>query len=454
MRLALFSPLSPLRTAIADHVEGLLPYMAEYAQIDLFVDGGYSPSNPAIVNNFAIYNHRQFPKLAGQYDAIIYHMGDEPNFHGYMYNRLVAFPGIVVLHDLVLHHFVIGLTLAKGNVDGYVEEMRYAYGEKGVSAAHHIMAGHRQDLMHSYPLSERVIDAALGVIVHNEYARQQVLSRRPGLPVARIGQHFFLPQGVDVESDVRALREQLGLQGRFVVATFGLLIPAKQLDVSLRAFARLREKVPSAVYMLVGPVAESFDLPGLIARMGLGEAVRLVGWKDPPSFVRHMLVADLALHLRYPHIGGTPYTPIRLIGLGIPTILTNIEPLAEIPEGCCAKLDVDEYQEDALVAIMEYLATHEDARRQMGERGRRFVQAEHHPHVIARKYFDFLRLLQALPSAQEHCRDRDWEGYLVKETAAVLADWGVGSKHDHLLRPIAEAIASLDLSRLDDGDPA
>lgn len=451
MRLALFSPLSPLRTAIADHVEGLLPYLAEFAEIELFVDDGYIPSNPEVSTAFAVHNHREFPRLSNQYDAVIYHMGDEPHFHGYIYQALQKHRGLVVLHDLVLHHCIAGLTLGKGNVDGYLAEMSYAYGEEGTSVAKKILSGRRPDLMHKYPLVERVVDDAWAVIVHNDYARQQVLTRRPSLPVTTIGQHFFLPEGVQADEDVTHLRQRLGLEGRFVVATFGLLIPAKRLDISLRAFARFRHKEPRAVYLLVGPVAKDFDLAGMIHRMGLDESVRLIGWQDPPSFVRHMLVADLAVHLRYPHIGGTPYTPIRLMGLGIPTIVTDIEPLAEIPEGCCAKIDVDEYEEDTLLATMEFLATHDGARHEMAERGRSYIQTEHHPRVIAHKYKAFI---EDLLSASEETVEKGpvaWEQYLIGQVAATLAEWGVRSGDDALLLPIAEAIASLGIGSQESG---
>jgi glycosyltransferase involved in cell wall biosynthesis len=445
MRLALFAPLSPLQTAIADHVEGLLPDLAKLMHVDLFIDDGYTPSSPAIARDFSTFSYRDFPRLAHQYDAIVYHMGDEPNFHGYIYKTLREHPGIVVLHDLVLHHCIGGLTWARGDVEGYIQEMRYAYGEEGEFAAREIMAGRRLDWMYRYPLMERVLDSSRAVIVHNEYARRQLLQRRPNLRVTTIPQHFFLPEGVSSDQNGQALRQRLGLEGRFVVATFGLLIRDKQLDVALRAFARFRVKHPESVYLLVGPVERDYDLVAVVRRMGLEDSVRLIGWQPPPSFVRHMFVADLALHLRYPHVGGTPYTPFRLMGLGVPTIVTNIEPLAEIPEGCCAKVDVDEHEEEVLLATMEYLADSADGRRQMSEQARRFIQENHLPPRIAGEYQAFIqqvlsRTASAAPGAQTQGSSED---RLIAEVGAILSEWGLQSSEDALLLPIAEAIAGL-----------
>ena len=59
MRLALFTPLSPLKTALADHSEGLLPYLAQGADIELFIDEGYQPANQDIVQRFDIYTYEE-----------------------------------------------------------------------------------------------------------------------------------------------------------------------------------------------------------------------------------------------------------------------------------------------------------------------------------------------------------------------------------------------------------
>ncbi len=47
MRIAYFSPLNPVESGISDYSEDLLPWLAAYLDIDLFVDG-YRPSSPAL----------------------------------------------------------------------------------------------------------------------------------------------------------------------------------------------------------------------------------------------------------------------------------------------------------------------------------------------------------------------------------------------------------------------
>jgi glycosyltransferase involved in cell wall biosynthesis len=444
MRIAFFTPLSPLQTAIADHSEGLLPHLARQAEIDLFIDDGYRPTNLQIVEQFNIYSYRDFARRAGEYDALLYAMGNHADYHGYVYEMMQHHPGVTILHDTTLHHCMLGLTLGRGNVEQYVEEMTYAYGEAGAHAAYQVVRTMDDAIIQTYPLVERVLDASLGVIVHNEHARREVLKRHPQSRVARIPQHFFLPAGFPAQVDVASLRARWGLEDRFVVGSFGLFAPDKRLDVCLRAFSRLLESRPDATYLLCGQAFPGYDLPMMIQTSGLADKVIFTGWMEPVLFAQHMVLLDLAVQLRYPHIGGTPFTPIRLMGLGVPTIISDTAPVAELPEGACAKLLSDEYEEQTLAALLQYLAGHEQVRRQMGEHGRRTIQALHDPDRVAEQVLAFIEQVVALPpddsGAVMTTRERD---LLLQGVGSTLADWGVRETDDSWLLPIAQAIGDL-----------
>jgi glycosyltransferase involved in cell wall biosynthesis len=386
MRIAFFTPLSPLHTAVADHSESLLPHLSELVDVDLFIDDGYVPSNSEITDRFTIRSYRDFPAHVDRYDAVLYAMGSNASFHGYVYDTLLRFPGVVILHDTLLHRTIINLTIDRGRPEAYLEEMRHAYGLADFRIAARIESGYGDEYARRYPLFERVVDASLGVIVHNGHARRQILRSRPRAWVIQINQHFFLPPGFPSQTDTAALRARWNLEGRFVVGSLGLFVRDKRLDVCLRAFARFRERHPEAAYLLVGQHVQDYDLPGLIHELGLDDHVVLTGWMDPVLFTQHMHLLDVGIHLRYPHVGGTPFTPIRLMGLGVPTLLSDIEPLAGLPEGTCAKITPDEFEEDTLLALLTYLADHKDVRRQLGKHGADWIRDQHDAGQIATQY--------------------------------------------------------------------
>jgi hypothetical protein len=106
------------------------------------------------------------------------------------------------------------------------------------------------------------------------------------------------------------------------------------------------------------------------------------------------------------------------------------------------KIRPGSYEVDTLLAVLTYLADHEDMRRQMGENGRQFIGEHHDVKKVARQYLAFFDEVISSPNTEPPSAS-SWDDRLVRETAAILAHWGVTEYDDGLLRPIAAAIAGL-----------
>jgi glycosyltransferase involved in cell wall biosynthesis len=394
-RIALFSPLSPIQSALVDQIEGLLPHIRSAFDITVVTDGSYKPTNSLFhgdhrsVIPFITYD--QFRKQSDSFDLVIYQLGDEGKIHGYMFDALQRYPGLVLLHDLVLHHAIITLTLDRGNPTAYVDEMRYCYGTMGEKLARQVMAGQGEDILTRYPLVDRVIRSSLAMVGYNGYMCNYVQSVATDLPVRRIPYQFHLPEEFDDDFDTVAFRQRLGLADTPVIATLGLFQADKRLSVITRAFRMLLERHPDAVYLLVG-AQDSQLLQEKLAAEGLTHQIRPTGWIPPAEFVQYMRITDVAVQLRYPHVGGTPYTPIRLLGMGVPTIISDIEPLAELPADCVVRIRPAAPDEDSvLFAAMDYILSHKKAATQMGQNGKRYVAQHHALSAIIPQYVEFIQ---------------------------------------------------------------
>lgn len=395
MRIAFFTPLSPKPSALSDFGEGLALALAEQpgVQVDVYIDNGYSPDNPLVVDRLSPRAYREFAAHARDYDVCLYSLGDHSGHHGFMIDLVHRYPGVIILNDLTLHRLLLHRALSQGDFESYFAEMRYAYDLYDAGIAEQVLAnvGHR--LVMEYPLFERFADSSRGVIVQNEYARARVLAARPQAKVACIPYPFFMPPGYpefDLPSHRLARRSELGLDDHFIVGSFGIFVADKHLEDCLRAFERVARKHPRAHYLLGGSARPEYDLAGHVRRMGLDRQVTITGWASPLQFAQNMFALDVGIHLRYPHIGGTPYTPIRLMGLGVCTIVSDIEPLAELPQGACVKIAPDDYQEDVLAAMLEHLADQPEFRAEVAENGRRFIERRHAVGDVARRYVEFL----------------------------------------------------------------
>src|SRR6266496_1193889 len=121
MRLAYFSPLNPQPSGISDYSEELLPDLASEADITLFVDG-FEPSNADIRAAFTHHNYRRDPTILetlGEYDAILYHMGNDHRYHAGILEVARDHPGVIVFHDFALQDFFLGLAQSRGRMEIY-----------------------------------------------------------------------------------------------------------------------------------------------------------------------------------------------------------------------------------------------------------------------------------------------------------------------------------------------
>jgi glycosyltransferase involved in cell wall biosynthesis len=481
MRLAYFSPLPPQRSGIADYSAELLPALARHLEVEPFVDEGVKV-DLEISARFPVRGDKAFPALweSGRYDAVLYHIGNNPDYHARTWRMLMRIPGVVVLHEPMLHHLVRGMTLARGDLGSYVEEMRYAYGRTGESLARRSLGTGIPLDAWSYPLFERVVDASLGLLVHNACTRDRVLASRPGARIVTVPHHLSLaglegpggrapehatgraafqaPEGAaQGATDPRAVRAALGLPpDGLLFASFGFITPAKRIDVALRAFARLRREVaPDALYLLVGEVSPHYDFAKILTPE-LSAGVVLVGRTELPAFLGYMAAADVAINLRYPSAGETSGTLIRLLGLGKAVVVSNTGAFAEIPDGCCAKIDLDATEEELLFITLRALTADPALRRQMGENARRHIAAHHTLEGSAQAYAGFVRATVAarpepfrpVPPLAPYPPE-DVLSDIAAAVAAEAVDLGAGEKNEEdeeLLRAVAGVIVELGLA--------
>lgn len=421
MRIAYFSPLPPAASGIADYSAELLPHLSRYVDLTLFVNHN-APIDDTLADAFPIRDVTSFGMQRDEFDAALYHMGNHMTYHEGIYRVMREIPGIVVAHETVFYHFFHELMVVWGDVEAY----------------------HQLRNPCAYPYLTPILANALGVIVHSQYACRQIQHHRPDLPVAVIPHHLSLPAAFDGAVDREAVRRDLGLGGRFVIGSFGLMTEAKRPAVLLRAFARFRSDHPTAVCCLVGQETSEVDLAGLVSEAGLpAEAVRITGRVPLDEFLRYMIGTDVAVNLRYPTGGETSGSVIRLLGLGVPTVVSDVGAFSELPDEVCVKVPVDAWEEDTLVAVLEALALDDELRRAMGANARRHIRTHHTLEGSARAYAMFIEQVVAGEAEPVGPPATTPTEALISDIGRTLAGWGVTEYQDSLLQPIAEALGQL-----------
>lgn len=444
----MFSPLPPLSSGIADYCVELLPHLSSRFELELFAEEGSRLDASAEWGAVQIFPWRAFAARRAErpFDAVIYQLGNNADFHSGAYSTLLEVPGFVVLHEIVLHHMLREMTLAKGDAEGYLEEIRYAAGKSGqLLARGSLETGTPLDAWR-YPLFERAVDASLGVLVHSEGARRRVLASRPEAAVFRIPFPWTPPPPLPARSEMLA---RLGLPSdAFVIASFGFLTRSKRLDVALRAFCTLARERPNALFLAVGEISKDYDLPALVPA-DLASRVRPLGRVDLDTFHAAMAATDVAINLRYPSGGETSATLMRLLGLGRAVIVTEGGSFDEIPDGACARVPPDESEGELLLEILRRLSADEPLRRAMGENARRFVTAEHRIEQTADAYAQAIEALRSAPLPARAVPPlapyppEEIGNDLIASVAADWVDLGGGERDSELLAELATELSEL-----------
>jgi glycosyltransferase involved in cell wall biosynthesis len=105
------------------------------------------------------------------------------------------------------------------------------------------------------------------------------------------------------------------------IVHFGRIRKYKSIDVVIKAFARIRAKLPSARLLIIGGGPEAGELAELVNRMGLAESVRLLGVLTTEELVTVLNQAHLFLNASPKE--GWGLTVVEANACGVPVVASN-----------------------------------------------------------------------------------------------------------------------------------
>jgi glycosyltransferase involved in cell wall biosynthesis len=425
-RIAFVSPLPPAPTGIGDYSADVLAALSPGHQIDAYhaqegVDSSRLPATVAVHPAAALVErHRQRP-----YDAVIYQMGNGPE-HDFLYELLPRLPGLLVLHDLVLHHARARMFLdsaavrayaaapadrarqaaARPALEAYRAELAYAYPDQAERLFEAQLGTVGTLLPYAYPLFRLAVEASRLTAVHNEFMAEAVRAEVPRAAAVRVAMPITAP--AVAAGTVSLLRARLGLApGDFVVGSFGLFTPEKQIETVARAVARAAVHVPQLRLLLVGPVPNPGALQARLEGLGVAGRAVVTGRVAFGELAAHMEAADVAVHLRYPTARETSAALLRLLAQGRPVIVSDLEHLGDIPDDAVVRVDVRD-EEGAVTRAILSLAARPNTGARLAESARQFARAEHAPERCRGDYEAAMTRAASLPPPPRRAWPDHW----------------------------------------------
>jgi glycosyltransferase involved in cell wall biosynthesis len=359
MKVGFFSPLPPASTGVADYSAALLGALRKLGEVEV---------------------------AAADADVALYHVGNNL-LHREIYERAVARPGVVVLHDAVLQHFFLGTLDAAA----YEEEFVFNYGEWTRSLArdlwkHRARSG-ADPLYFNYPMLKRLVEPARAIIVHNPAAARIVERHGPRGPVVEIP-HLFVPRDLPDNVATLRFRHQLGLNPRtLLVGVFGHLRETKRLPVVLRAMERLWQDGVDAVLLVQGAFASSDLARSLASRLNHPRILR-AGYLPEKEFWRWATATDVCINLRFPTAAETSGIAVAMMGIGKAVVFSTGDEIARIPANACLRVDGGAAEEGMLTDYLRWLASDREALAEIGRNAAAHVTREHAIEKVAAQYWE------------------------------------------------------------------
>ena len=361
MRVAYYSPLPPERSGIADYSDLLLPQLEQRLDIHVVRRGRTRPVRGT--------------------DLSVYHIGNNPDAHGWIVDALRRRPGVVVLHDFVLHHLVAGLTIGRRDGHGYLDAMEREGGVVGRLLAHGVLDKRIPPLWESRPqefhLAGEVLALATGLIVHSRHVEERARAAGFEGPIWRIPHPAWPVPELAPER----------IRGEPLVGSFGNLNSSKRIPQLLEAFGRLRRDRPGARLLLVGAVSPGFDLDRRLQRLGLSdEGILREDYVEEPRLWSLMAACDICINLRAPTMGETSGSVIRQLSLGKPVVVSDVGWFSELSDEVALKIPVGVGEAETLHAALELLARDDGARATMSRAALELARSEHDLDLVAELY--------------------------------------------------------------------
>ena len=376
--IACLTPLPPSPTGVADYSVDLLTRLRQRREVCVFVEDLRSRET---LPGWPIFGEQEVAKH--NFKTILYQLGNN-KLHRFAYDEALRRPGVVVLHDALLQHLLLGESWA-----AWEREFVFTYGERGREIAANLRDGvpGSQEGFFRYPLVKRVVEASRAVIVTNRGAEARVRRESPGADV-RVIPLPFVRRGREVTRE--QARQELGIAPNvFLLGFFGYARESKLMPAVLRVYDALRWRVPRAAFVQVGEFTSDEQERFLGPRMAaLG--VRRVGHVSDQDFEKWGVACDAIVNLRFPSAGESSGVSVRMMGLGVPVVMTESAENQDYPDDACLKIPHGEIEEALLLEYLLALEEKPELGRAVGANAREYVKGAHDPDRVVDLYLEVL----------------------------------------------------------------
>lgn len=374
-KLALVTPWLKQQTGVANFVYRLTPYLSKYFYVDIFIDN-------SLDNNVEFMPYKYGSKFFideldarhAEYDEIIYHFGNNSLYHTGIYHYMKKYPGIVELHDFVVHAFFYHSYYLKGDKETYKEALISGYGKDGELHFNDVDSKRQFPDDTRFPMSESVVSISKKIIVHNFWAYKGLSNRR---------NKYVIPHPCFEKEELPVNRKRIAealvhkkmnkRAGDKIIGCFGWINENKRPEILIQALSKLLSWNYKVRVIFFGE-NNSQKLLEEINKEQMWEYTEITGFISSDEYMLALKECDIVVNLRFPSMGESSGTLCEALKEGKATIVSAVNQYMEFPDDVCWKLPICRNESAILADMLKYLIDHEDLRAALEQNAKKYAE--------------------------------------------------------------------------------
>jgi teichuronic acid biosynthesis glycosyltransferase TuaC len=184
--------------------------------------------------------------------------------------------------------------------------------------------------------------------------------------------YSIIPNGINLEKvAAKKGKSDKTSEDCSVVLSVSYLIKRKAIDYNIKAIQALSKKYPYLNYKIVGDGSEKNNLVKLVNDLKMNEHIEFLGLKSHQEVMSYMAECDIFSLPSWNEAFGVVY--IEAMAHGKPIIACKGEGIEDVVTHMKTGMLVKPKDVDSLVEAMDYLLSHPEEAKAMGERARQMV---------------------------------------------------------------------------------
>lgn len=221
---------------------------------------------------------------------------------------------------------------------------------------------------------EKLFNTAAEKIIVPTRSIAEILVERQSISLSKIKviPYGFADEKFDPPSDadITKLRQELNLEGRFVVGNFSKLVTEKGLCYLIKAAEILKATIPNLLIIIAGEGQDKKIFERQISELGLEETIKFIGFRrDAMAVMRAVdVVAQTSLQEAFTQV------IIEAMWMKKPVITTDVGAAPDIIETEVNGMLIPKADENSLAEAIKKLAVDPALCQKLADNGQKFVK--------------------------------------------------------------------------------